>query len=98
MSLQPNQYTTEFVLGTAAAPIDFGFVSSYIRVTNLGGVPLRVNVASSASSTDGLHVPPLATREWPSRAQKINIATSSTTTSTGTGTSATRSVRLQAWE
>lgn len=84
-TIQPNTLTTDLLLtSTGGNAYDLGFIASYLRVENRSGSPLRVNVNSSVSSTDGERVGPMEMREWTGLSfARFNIATTSTTTATG---------------
>lgn len=54
-----NQYSTDFLLWTTCATettnrlstLTFGFEASALRITNYAGVPLHLNLASTAAAT-----------------------------------------------
>lgn len=83
--MQPNAFSTETVLvSTGGIAYDFGFIANYLRVENFSGSPLRVNLGSTSSSTDGERVEALSSREWwYVQASRMGLTTTSTTTSTG---------------
>lgn len=82
---QANTFSTDTLLvSTGGIAYDFGFVANYIRVENVSGSPIRINLSSTTSSTDGDAVYGGETREWfVSEVSRIGLTTTSTTTSTG---------------
>lgn len=94
--MQPNTFSTEALLAFGAVAYDLGFQAGSLRVENHGGSPIRVNLSSSASSTDGELVGALQVREFRGiQLQRFCVAT--TATATSTGSSAQRmAVRLHA--
>jgi len=96
-----NQFSTDFALWTTCASgatqtTTFGFDANHVRVLNYAGVPLHLNLASTAvATTDD---PELAVGERLSLSgvfvSGISLTTSSTSTST---TGATQRVVVSAW-
>ena len=99
-----NQYSTDFLLWTTCAggsahTIGLDFNASHLRVTNYAGVPLHLNIASSAdASTDS---PELYTGERLSldglQFSAVSVMTTSTTTSTAAAGGAVQRVVVGAW-
>ncbi|HAM40669.1 MAG TPA: hypothetical protein DCP69_04870 [Candidatus Omnitrophica bacterium] len=99
-----NQYSTDFLLwttcaGGSAQNISLSFVASHLRVLNYAGVPLHVNIASTANaSTDDPEI--YATERLILDAipfSSVSVMTTSTTTSTVAAGGAVQRVVVSAW-
>lgn len=97
-----NQYSTDFALWTTCASgatqtMTFGFEATHVRVLNYAGVPLHMNMQSTAAATTDdpeLYAGEKFTMDGV-LVSGVSLTTSSTTTST---TGATQRVVVSAWE
>lgn len=96
-----NQYSTDVMIGacdaaTAAKTVAFGFEASHLRILNYAGVPLHLNLASTAAASTG--DPEIAVGEVFDLRGVIVTGFSLTTSSTTTSTAADgQRVVISAW-
>ena len=85
MAQTANQYSTQ-IEGTTSTgsllSVNFGFDASYVRVSNVGTVPLRVTFKSTSATTDDGEVKAGETTEWSGGGQTYRCGVMTTSTST----------------
>lgn len=101
-----NQYSTDFLLwvlstctGGPVKTIGLDFNATHLRVTNYAGVPLHLNIASTAAATTDDPELYAGERLQLDRVQfsAVSLMTTSTTTSTTAAGGAVQRVVVSAW-
>ena len=85
MAQTANMYSTEIASTTSTGSllsVNFGFDASYVRIANVGTVPLRVTFRSTAATTDDGEVKAGEIAEWRGGGQTYRCGVMTTSTST----------------
>ena len=83
MALTANQYTTDAAGTTSTGSllsVNFGFDANYVRIANVGTLPLRVTFRSTAATTDDGEVIAGDVIEWRGVTYRCGVMTTSTST------------------
>lgn len=83
MALTANQYTTDMAGTTSTGSllsVNFGFDANYVRIANVGTLPLRVTFRSTTATTDDGEVIAGGVIEWRGTTYRCGVLTTSTST------------------